>query len=1413
MKTLNVRLLGCLALAAIVIGSGGYFLHAYQVQRHAGAYLREARRAQEENRVSDAVRHFRRYVKLAPHDTEGLALFGLQLAELDQLEPAYLMLDQALRREPDRDEWRRQLVETAIDLGRFGDARANLEDHLLKQHPQDASLLAQLGRCQVALGKNDEAAQSFEASVQAEPQRLEGYILLAGLHQTRFKNPVEADRWMDRMVEANGSDPHAYLARGQWRLDNRNRLSEPASDSTASTVEPGAAGGALEAAQADAGRALELAPKDVETLLFAARVTAVGGQHSEARALALRGLELQPDKVAPYVLLAEIENAAGESSAALDWLRRGVTAIPQDADLRWTLAWKLVEAGQGEEAAEEIQRLRDAGTSPARLEYLEARIAIASEKWLEGIHTLEQARPNLAPWPELTKQADYWLGKCYERLGNPDQQLVAFRRAVAADPTFVPARLGLAGALLATGRIQEAQEHFRFVALRPESPAIAGLRLTQLLVVENFRREPSQRDWNAVTRNLDQLAKAIPDSPAVTLLRAEVLVAQERPDEAARLLEDAHRRDPRQIEFLAARVVLAERAGDHARADRLLDEAKDDVDDAVGYRLLKGRTLVRRDKAEAAAALKEVWRTSETLPATDRARLAGGLAELALTAGDVGFAWELGGLAATAFPRQLEIRRMLLDVAVQSRRTESMDEVLTDIRRIEGEGALWHYGRALKIVMLSDAKNGPPVAALDELTRARTLRPGWSQPVLLTAEIYDRQGETSRATDAYLEAISLGERNVQATARTVKLLFEQKRFVEADQIVRRMQEQNGVFTGDLTRLAAETSLHLKEFDRASDLTESFVAESDRLEDHLWAGQMLEILGRFDEAEARLRRAVEIDPHEPALRVALVRVLVRGKRLEDAEKAIAQIESTVDAEHAAVTVAQCYEVLGRTADAETQYRKALAQSPDDPAVVRRVAEFLLKNRKAAEAEPQLRRLVTGKIAASDDDRVWARRSLAIVLGKRELTEALALLDANQKANGSTAADTRARAIILASQPSAKSRQQAVAALEQLLADEKTASPEDRFLLAELFRRSGDLTRAASELRNVLAVQPDEPRYVSAYVQILIDRGETSEAELWVDRLKSIAPNELPTADLETKVLFANGKAVQAADVLSQVVESAEEGEAASRRLWAAECMTEFSARLRATGQVEAAETLATRVESICETHLQERPGDSLAVAELHARLGKIDKALAAMASSNETLAPEFVESVSVAVMTSPMATTMQLQRLQEILDGLRAKHPDAGPLLVVSADLLGWRGEHAEAETLYRKLLERNADDVRVLNNLALVLALGEKRCEESLALIDRSIAIAGPQGALLDTRGLIQLAAGRAKEAQADFQLALEQGSAADRYLHLAAAQWQSRDKDQAQRTLKKAEELGLAWADLHPLERPLLAGLRSELK
>ena len=58
---------------------------------------------------------------------------------------------------------------------------------------------------------------------------------------------------------------------------------------------------------------------------------------------------------------------------------------------------------------------------------------MADEKYAAALTLLEKQRSELVRLPQLARQADLYLGLCYERLGNPEQQLAAFKRAATGD--------------------------------------------------------------------------------------------------------------------------------------------------------------------------------------------------------------------------------------------------------------------------------------------------------------------------------------------------------------------------------------------------------------------------------------------------------------------------------------------------------------------------------------------------------------------------------------------------------------------------------------------------------------------------------------------------------------------------------------------------------------------------------------------------------------------------------------------------------------------------------------------------------------------------------------------------------------------------------------------------------------------
>jgi len=83
---------------------------------------------------------------------------------------------------------------------------------------------------------------------------------------------------------------------------------------------------------------------------------------------------------------------------------------------------------------------------------------------------------------------------------------------------------------------------------------------------------------------------------------------------------------------------------------------------------------------------------------------------------------------------------------------------------------------------------------------------------------------------------------------------------------------------------------------------------------------------------------------------------------------------------------------------------------------------------------------------------------------------------------------------------------------------------------------------------------------------------------------------------------------------------------------------------------------------------------------------------------------------------------------------------------------------------------------------------------------------------LLDTRGLVSLAAGQSGAAVVDFKSSIFEKESAENQFHLAVAYSRIGAIKDAKESLAIAEKLGLFEEDLHPKERIMLKTLRKLL-
>jgi len=1370
-RRLNLKwLAGSMVLLAVLAGCT-HLLHGMQVRRNAGALLSQANRAEEQNDPTAARGHLERYLALAPTDADAaarLALLREQLASsrAEQL-AAFFALEHALRLAPQRHDVRRQLVQVAMKVRRHTDAHDHLQV-LLEAHPDDAEIEDLLAQCAEANAQFAQAADWCERSLRHAPGRIDGYVRHADLLRRRLNRPEDADRAMERLVNANADSAPAWLARARYRQMH----------------------GTFADAAADVAEAQRLAPANADVLLAASDLELARNRIDDARATLKRALEHRPADVRLLQAMARVELRAGRRSEALTHVRKALPGADADPQLLWAAADILIEAGETSEATVLLTRLDKAPLPRASLDFLHARICLSEERWAEACRLLEGTRAKLTGAPDLLKQTHLLLAHCYQHLGNPESQLAAFRAALDLDPTSQPAALGVAAATAAAGRLDEAL--LLCDKLGRRSPELR-LFAARLLVARNLGRPVERRDWKEVERFLQDLPADMQKTSAWRLLWAELLVAQQRSGEAMKFLDAARADEPKQVEY---RIMLAALTGAQKGADRaeaILDEAERDLGDSIDLRLARAALPAERPAKETRAHLSKLAQGNERLPKIDRVRLLQGLAKAAHRAGDTRLSRQWLAQIAELQPNDLEVRLSLLQQALAERDGPAAERLIQDIRRIEGEsGSLWRFGEValrLRLGRFDDLKE-----CRKYLAHTTKARPHWAPVAVLDAELCEREGDLDGAIDQYRRAVQLGERQPLIVRRVVQLLQERRRYVEAQEVLRQLQEQ-GPLSADLNRLAAEVSFFSR---RAPEETLALARKAVDADpkDHrnqLWLGQVLAALDKPADAEKAFRRAIELKPDAPDAWVALVLFLARSKQIPAAQETLAKATRDLGKSLVPLQQAICWEALGDRVKAQKQYAAALEAQPADAIVVRMVAVSHMRAGEFGDALPHLRKLLA--VPVDDGTTLWTRRNLALALAAggsyAAFKEALALVDQNLQRPNPAVEDQRIRALVLSTQPSR--RRESIAVLEKSFT-RAPASPEEQFLLARLWEADRNWPKARGQMLELLAAtEGKNPIHLAYYVEALLRHQNADEAEVWLEKLAKLEPRTWRTLEVTARLRTQQGKTADAVALLRDRARANPDDELAAAVL------------LEQLGHLEAAEALYRQ--SLKTT---KRTETALGLAIFLARRQKSAEALDLCEAAAADVPPETLGSIFVGIVRTAPADEASVKRAERWLTAAVAKKPQSTPLLLALADLRDHQGRFGDAQSLYRQVLERDPKNTFACNNLAVLLALQQKG-REALDLSQRALDVAGPAPFLLDTRALVHLAIGQHQQAVTDLEEAIAQQPTGTRYFHLAQAHRAAKDRAAAGLALKKARSLGLTASALHPLERPAYEGLLAE--
>jgi tetratricopeptide (TPR) repeat protein len=1095
-RNVNVRFLAWVLAIGAVLTVTTIVVHEFQMEHNVAALLDRAAQAEAHNDPQLAASYYLQYLGYHPEDTDTLVRCGRTLAKItdnpDAQSQAFLYLDQATRRRSSDNKLRRETLNLALELYRFAEASEHLQA-LLKAFPHEAGLWQRQGWCLDGLGDYEKAEASLRKAIQLDPGLLGAYADLANLLLLRLDRPREVLRVLDRMVEANPRSYQALLGRAKY-LE---------------------ATGSAEDAWIDLNRAYALQPHETAVLLAKARLEQKRGDLDQARRTLEAALHEHPREITFYKSLAWLEVKAKRMGEAVRWLRRGLKQAQGSPELLLSLADLLVENGSVVEASQAIAQLRKDYPAPAVADCLQARLWMAQGQWVKAIAALEKIRPRLQKTPEWVAYVDYLLGRGHAQLGDYELAQALLERALRQAPAWTAPRFALGSVFLAVGRIHEAIGELQRIRGAEDAPPQALVLLGQALVLKNRALPPDQQDWGEVARVVEQAAQQDADAPQLLVLQADLHAERKEWDQAGRLLHKALARHPGQQALQIGLADLARREGDFDQARTFLEQAGND---SLSLRLAWIRWYAGQPGATARSGLVALEKDAQRLAPDEQLRLLRELAVAHFSLGNLTEAARLWQDISRRNVRDLQSRFRLLELALHRKDEQGARAALKELRRVEGDdGALWHYGEAAFVATFTAHDPRRLEEARQHVAAVKRRQPHWGRLALLEGWIDEQAGRPEQAIVHYLRALQKVEGPPAVVARLARLLYERRRYVEADMILRKLQERTPL-SKELAELAVECALFGRAPERAAQVARQMVPDDARdYRDHLWLAQVLIRAGEPAEAETVLRRLVQRSPAVPDVWVALVEHLIRMGRKGQAEVIIEQASSQLPRDRRYWALGRCYEALGEQSAAEEWFLKDIESRPGAFLAWRHLAEFYLRQQDYAAAEKWLRKVIHPANQVPSELVIRARRQLALALARQDdepkFHEALRLVQPHTGSSGGAWEENVTRALVLATR--ASSREEALKLLK-VARLQKALAPDVELILGQLYQARGDYDNAFETFQKLVLQEGERPIYLVPYIRGLIERRELNTAAHYLERLAVQVPGHPDLARLRAQL---------------------------------------------------------------------------------------------------------------------------------------------------------------------------------------------------------------------------------------------------------------------------------------------------------
>ena len=1359
--------------------------------------------------------YLQRYLAGRPGDLDQRERFAKLMVKMAKYPKHYeecmIVLEDLLRRDPDRDELRRFVVDFAIaKAGLPNEAKVHL-DILMAKYPNDGSLEEQYAAIKFFERNYEAAAALYAAAYDHKPDLINAYIGRAFLLRQHLADPGSADAAMAQMARANDANFKAHLVYADYA--RKYYPDKP------------------DLANVELVKARKLAPDELDVIIFGSELSRAEAQRlrrssntvaladaklAEARAELDRGRKLHPKSVAIHRSRAALEIGESDQPAAIRVLNEGLAELPENVELLLALVDSRIETGDRSGAEANLATLQKLDHPTNRAAYERGRLLMLDGAWLEAARILDTVRINAGEDHGLARSANLMLGRCYEQIGETDRRLEAFARSIPDDihdPLWSSALRGQAEAYAALGKPDDALRTYQKLA--EHYPAI-GVRIAKLHLLMELRKPEADRVWSPVRVALDRAVAAAPsldESTEVQLLRADLLMFQKSDAESRKIVETLFANRPKELPVWVAKAARAYKDSGAVAAVEILEKGRRQLDDPVDLRVAQGLYAADPKDPSAEEKLTKLSEGIEKYTVPARRLLLSKLAESATLAGKDALAGRFWDAVVSVQPDDLAAQLHRFDRNLRAGDEPALARVQKEIERIDGHGgvsakvsrahfSMWKARKTESAADLTEA-----FTLLEDVER---IRPDWSRISLSKAVILDRQGKTDAALTAYQTAVDQGENDPIILRRLIELHASKGHFARADEILNRIPADDSAGP-DALRLAAEISMRVDSGPRALKFAAKAVpADSKKPDDWAWLGRLRWQAGDREGARAAFQKAVDLDASAPGAWLQLINFLAvnNGKDFEDATEKIESAKTRVPEKDLAIFLAQSYALVARYDLAQKQFQKARTEQPNNARVLLAEAEFLTARQQWSSARDAWERVLTSGTAPGDQ--AFARQRFAICFAadpdyaiSKRAVELLGMDSGGalkKPVENETTEQRRTRALALAMQ---RDRESKIAAIALLEGDRATLASGDQFLLAKVYNQVGDRKNVRTTMSDLLKTSDKDPFYaafLTFYTLWLTELKDYDEAALWMTKLEKREPDTLRSAELNIRILAGQQKLPDARVALQK---EASKTDAPSGKL---------AQVAQAAGLLPEAEELWKKYVA---ANVEKSPEAVLALAQFYGRNNRLQEALDLCEKASATCSPLTVAQVSVGILigAKPDGAKEAVARVSKMIeDAIRTKGLLESAVQPELAYLRNLAEDYASSIAIFRQqaaerpnptIPQKNARAL-ALNNLAYLLGLKERKHDEALIHIRTARGLVGDLPELLDTEALILLDRGGMKDLD-DARPLLEglvaSTSSAQAYFHLAILENKQGKREEHQIAWTEAKRLGLKLQSLHPLE------------